>query len=137
MPSLDWLKQWDLLIGMIITFVVSVVGVITFFDRRAKSRADATKIELRADTIQSEARVGALERQLGGLSGQMSELKTELREVDDRVNSIERGMETVARTEHLHALAVAVGRLEATTVQLAGKLDTIYRAAVEAGAQKK
>jgi predicted nucleic acid-binding Zn-ribbon protein len=134
MDNVEFWKQWEIIAGLMTMAFGVVYGVVKWFERRGQARVDRTKDDLTRD---ADAKVGALETKIISISDQVAKVAGEVEEIEGRVVGVEKTLETVARTDSVNSLAIAIARLEAHSQALGGKMDTLYRAAIEAGTQTK
>jgi len=134
MPDIDFWKQGEIIAGLVVLAFTSVFGVIAFFDKRSKARADSTKADLTRD---SETRVGALETKIETLAGHVGKIEQDVGDIEKQVDGLKLSLQTVARSSEVSELKVSIAHLQASSRVVGQTVDSINRAILMAGRESK
>lgn len=133
---LTYLQTTNVLLGLILALCGAASAVVVFVHRRM--RAIATDVAREAAPVRAEiaARLDLVDGDLSRMRSQVSKVAQDVDRLGERVVSVERTMETVARAADVALLRAEVaamgGRLDERTAAMAGTLDTLYQAALRA-----
>lgn len=129
MSVIEFLKDANVVIGLLISVFCTISGIVYWFHRRMHAvavDANAQNVLSRKETNKRltdvEQDINALRHDIGGLSGRMS--------------GVENSMETVARVNDVSlinsTLSEMRGLFSAQIHAMSGQVDTLYQAALRA-----
>lgn len=120
---LEWLKQLDIIVGLIIASGGTILGFAVWYDRRNRQYADSRVEPVMAGQGQTHERLNKLE-------GKIDDVEDAVILANRRISDVEGYVKSLATRDQVSDVRTHVAKLEGQVEQIDGKVDTIYRAAL-------
>lgn len=123
---IQFLRSAEVLIGAIIAVPVAMIAFAAWIDKKmAAANASAGKASARA--------ARTITTRLDGVEGRIDALEQDHRGMRNKLGQIEVHVAQLATREDVGKLSQRVAAAEGHLTQIGGKVDTIYRAALDGG----
>lgn len=124
MSIYDYLKSGELVLGLVTTVFVAIVAFLGWLDRRGRRYADGVRSASDQQHDRTQGRLSTVEGRLSSIEGDVQDMST-------RITLLEHKLGTLATAKDVGDVAVRTAGLSATVDQISGKMDTLYRAALQ------
>ena len=135
MEWIDQLKAVEIIVGLLFAVISCGGAAVIWVGRQVRRTAKDV-------TVQIASKQQKTGREITLVKENMATLVKDIEDLSNRVSHTERQLETVARTSDITALRREIAAVshvasstQATTKAMAGQVDIIMRAAIEAGQQ--
>lgn len=141
MLTIEMLEDARVVIALILTIFGAFSGMVVWIDRRQKAAAKFAVSEASGQSTMLTLKVNELENDVGAIAEDVKTIKSDFREMGQRVNLVERSLETVARQSDIASVNAELkhlsGGVTAELRVLSGMMHSFRESALRAAEKGK